>query len=169
MSESVDLLLTNGTVVTMDAGGNVFLDGAVAIRGRAIVAVGTAAELAERYDARETHDCRGCAIIPGLINAHAHVPMTLLRGLVADVQLDVWLFGYMFPVESRFVDANFCYVGSLLSCAERIAHNARAAGVDTQFTVYPDKVHGWMLLPHLPATRQAVEEVNAWIRERLAT
>jgi predicted amidohydrolase YtcJ len=49
MSESIDLLLTNGTVVTMDTGGNVFLDGAVAIRGRAIIAVGTAAELAERY------------------------------------------------------------------------------------------------------------------------
>ena len=41
MSESVDLLLTNGTVVTMDAGGNVFLDGAVAIRGRAIVSIGS--------------------------------------------------------------------------------------------------------------------------------
>src|SRR5437868_9013009 len=120
MSESVDLLLTNGTVVTMDTGGNVFLDGAVAIRGRVIVAVGMAAELAERYDARETRDCHGCAIIPGLINAHAHVPMSLLRGLVADVQLDVWLFGYMFPVESRFVDADFSYIGALLSCAEMI-------------------------------------------------
>ena len=107
MSESVDLLLTNGTVVTMDAGGNIFLDGAVAIRDRVIVAVGAAAELAERYTARETRDCHGCAIIPGLINAHAHVPMSLLRGLVADVQLDVWLFGYMFPVESRYVDADF--------------------------------------------------------------
>jgi 5-methylthioadenosine/S-adenosylhomocysteine deaminase len=120
MSESVDLLLTNGTVVTMDTGGNVFLDGAVAIHGRAIVAVGTAAELAGRYDARETRDCHGCAIIPGLINAHAHVPMALLRGLVADQQLDVWLFGYMFPVESRYVDADFSYTGTQLACAEMI-------------------------------------------------
>jgi len=104
----------------MDTGGNVILDGALAIRGRSIVAVGTAAELVERYDARETRDCRGCAIIPGLINAHAHVPMTLLRGLVADQQLDVWLFGYMFPVESQFVDAEFAYTGTLLSCAEML-------------------------------------------------
>src|SRR5262245_55724949 len=118
MSESVDLLLTGGTVVTMDPGDNVFSQGAVAIRGRAIVAVGEADQLIGRYTARETIDCRGCAVIPGLINAHAHIPMSLLRGLVADVQLDVWLFGYMFPVESRFVDANFCHIGALLSCAE---------------------------------------------------
>ena len=114
MNESIDLLLTGGTVVTMDSGGNIFSNGAVAIRGREIVAVGEAEQLAARYTARETVDCRGCAIIPGLINAHAHIPMSLLRGLVADVQLDVWLFGYMFPVESRFVDANFCYIGALL-------------------------------------------------------
>src|ERR1044071_858042 len=120
MSESVDLLLANGTVVTMDPGGNVFLDGAVAVRGQEIVAVGATDELVSRYTASETLDCRGCAIIPGLINAHAHVPMSLLRGLVADQQLDVWLFGYMFPVESRFVDSNFSYIGALLSCAEMI-------------------------------------------------
>lgn len=120
MREPIDLLLTGGAVVTMDPGGNVFADGAVAVRGREIVAVGAAAELAARYEPREVHDCHGCAIIPGLINGHAHVPMSLLRGLVADQQLDVWLFGYMFPVESRFVDAEFVHTGALLSCAEMI-------------------------------------------------
>ncbi len=120
MSESVDLLLIGGTVVTMDAAWTVVPDGAVAVTGRQIVAVGPAAELAERYVARETVDCAGCAIIPGLINGHAHVPMSLLRGMVADQQLDVWLFGYMFPVESQFVNAEFCYVGTLLSCAEML-------------------------------------------------
>jgi 5-methylthioadenosine/S-adenosylhomocysteine deaminase len=118
--ETVDILLTNGTVVTMDPVGNVFSHGAVAIRGHEIVAVGDSAELLERYQARETVDCAGCAIIPGLINGHAHVPMSLLRGLVSDQQLDVWLFGYMFPVESRFVDPEFVYTGTLLSCAEMI-------------------------------------------------
>lgn len=118
--EMIDLLLTNGTVVTMDPGGNVFPNGAVAVHGHEIVAVGEAAELLERYQARETVDCAGCAIIPGLINGHAHVPMSLLRGLVSDQQLDVWLFGYMFPVESRFVNPEFVYTGTLLSCAEMI-------------------------------------------------
>jgi 5-methylthioadenosine/S-adenosylhomocysteine deaminase len=120
MKEAVDLLFINGTVVTMNPDADVFADGAVAVRGRMIVAAGPVAELTERYEAQETHDCRGCAIIPGLINGHAHVPMSLLRGLVADQQLDVWLFGYMFPVESRFVDANFTYTGTQLSCAEMI-------------------------------------------------
>ena len=120
MKEPVDLLLINGAVVTMDPGGNVFLDGAVAVRGREIAAVGATDELVARYEPRETHDCSGCAIIPGLINAHAHVPMSLLRGLVADQQLDVWLFGYMLPVESRFVDPDFSYTGTQLSCIEMI-------------------------------------------------
>lgn len=56
---------------------------------------------------------------------------------------------------------------TLLSCAERIADNARTAGVDTQLTVYPHKVHGWMLLPKLPATLEAVEEITQWIAARL--
>jgi 5-methylthioadenosine/S-adenosylhomocysteine deaminase len=121
MSETVDLLLSGGVVVTMDAAGTVYPDGAVVLRGREIVAVGPADELAGRYTAAERIDCAGCAIIPGLINGHAHVPMSLLRGLVADQQLDVWLFGYMFPVESRFVSPEFVHTGSLLSCAEMIA------------------------------------------------
>lgn len=121
MSETVDLLLSGGVVVTMDAGGTIYPDGAVALRGREIVAVGPADELSGRYRSAETIDCRGCAVIPGLINGHAHVPMSLLRGLVADQQLDVWLFGYMFPVESRFVSPEFVFTGALLSCAEMIA------------------------------------------------
>lgn len=118
--EPIDLLLTNGIVVTMDTKRTVVPDGAVAIRGRDIVAVGPAAELQQRYDAHTVRDCLGCAIIPGLVNGHAHVPMSLLRGLVADQQLDVWLFGYMFPVEGQFVDADFVYNGTLLSCAEML-------------------------------------------------
>jgi 5-methylthioadenosine/S-adenosylhomocysteine deaminase len=120
MAETIDLLLSGGTVVTMDADWNVFPDGALAIQGRQIVAVGTAAELAARFAARETIDTTGCALIPGLINGHAHVPMSLLRGLAADQQLDVWLYGYMFPVESQYVNEEFSYVGTLLSCAEML-------------------------------------------------
>jgi 5-methylthioadenosine/S-adenosylhomocysteine deaminase len=120
MSEQVDILLSHATVVTMDAAGTVIPDGAVAVRGRMIVAVGTADDLSKRFQATEVVDCRGCAVLPGLINAHAHIPMSLLRGLVADVQLDVWLFGYMFPVESTFVTPEFVRSGSLLSCAEMI-------------------------------------------------
>lgn len=120
MTEHVDRLLLGGIVVTMDGEGRIFPDGGVAIRGRDIVAVGPTATLRSQFQAADVHDCHGCAIIPGLINGHAHVPMSLLRGLVADQQLDVWLFGYMFPVESQFVNPEFSYVGTLLSCAEML-------------------------------------------------
>jgi salicylate hydroxylase len=56
---------------------------------------------------------------------------------------------------------------SLRSCAELIAVNARAASVETQLTVYPEKVHGWMILPKLPATLQAIEEINTWISDHI--
>ncbi|CAA9301068.1 MAG: Cytosine deaminase, partial [uncultured Chloroflexia bacterium] len=78
-----------------------------------------------------------CVIMPGLINAHAHVPMSLLRGLVADVQLDVWLLGYMFPVENTFVDPAFSYAGTRLSCAEMI-RSGTTTFVDMYF--YEDQV-----------------------------
>ncbi len=117
---AVDYLLAGGIVVTMDAAGSVILDGAVTIAGKEIVAVGPSDALRARFQAAEIVDCGGCVILPGLINAHAHAPMSLLRGLVADVQLDVWLYGYMFPVESHFADASFSYAGTRLSCAEMI-------------------------------------------------
>ena len=56
---------------------------------------------------------------------------------------------------------------SLLSCAERIATNARSAGVPAQLNVFPEKVHGWMMLPKLDATVQAIEQINRWIAERI--
>ncbi len=120
MPEQVDLLLCNGVVVTMDSAWRVIEGGAVAVRGRDIVAVGSTQELEAHYQAAEVIDCAGCVVLPGLINAHAHVPMSLLRGLAADIQLDVWLFGYMFPVEHTFVNPEFSYVGGLLACAEMI-------------------------------------------------
>lgn len=117
---TIDLLLCHATVVTMDTDGTILHDGAVAVHGDTIIAIGTTASLTAQYHATQTIDCRGCAITPGLINAHAHVPMSLLRGIVADLQLDVWLFGYMFPVEGRFVTPEFVRTGTMLSCAEMI-------------------------------------------------
>jgi 5-methylthioadenosine/S-adenosylhomocysteine deaminase len=58
--------------------------------------------------------------MPGLVNAHTHVPMTLLRGLADDLRLDVWLMGYMLPVEREFVSPDFVRLGAQLACAEQI-------------------------------------------------
>ncbi|RME74416.1 MAG: CYTH domain-containing protein [Chloroflexi bacterium] len=118
--QPVDLLLTGGYVVTMDARRRLIPNGAVAIKDDKIVAVGPAPELETTFQAKTIIDCQDCVISPGLINAHTHVPMTLLRGLADDLRLDVWLYGYMMPVEREFVNNNFCYIGTLLACAEMI-------------------------------------------------
>ena len=115
-----DIILINGLVVSMNALGELIPQGAVAVEGRDIVAVGATEEILAGWRAQEILDCEGAAILPGLINAHTHVPMSLLRGLADDLRLDVWLFGYMLPVEREFVSAEFCRWGTLLSCAEMI-------------------------------------------------
>ncbi|UCC63777.1 MAG: amidohydrolase family protein [Anaerolineae bacterium] len=114
-----DLILINGTVVTMNAEEAVYLPGILAVKGDSIVAVGPAS-LAAEIEADEVVDCAGQIVMPGLINAHTHVPMSLLRGLADDLRLDVWLHGYMLPVEKAFVNETFCHWGTLLSCAEMI-------------------------------------------------
>jgi len=118
--EKVDLLLLGGTAATMDAEYRVISPGAVAVRGPDIVAVGPAKELEMSYEAKETIRCDDEVIIPGLINAHTHLPMSLVRGLADDLRLDVWLYGYILPVEKTFANPEFCYLGTLLSCAELI-------------------------------------------------
>ena len=120
MSKSADILLTNAIVLTMDKDFNQYEPGAVAVQGKEIVAVGLEAELKAEYTATETIDCGGKVLMPGLVNAHTHVPMTLLRGLADDLRLDVWLLGYMMPVEREFVSPDFVRLGTLVGCAEFI-------------------------------------------------
>jgi 5-methylthioadenosine/S-adenosylhomocysteine deaminase len=104
----------------MDQAYRCFPDGAVAIFDDSIVDVGTSSELLAKYPEVDAFDCKGKVLIPGLINAHTHVPMTLLRGLADDRRLDVWLMGYVMPVEREFVTAEFCRLGTLIACAEMI-------------------------------------------------
>jgi 5-methylthioadenosine/S-adenosylhomocysteine deaminase len=112
-----DLLLTNAVVLTMDERFTVHRDGSLAIVGDSIVAVGPDTR---GFDAAETVDCGGRVVMPGLVNAHTHAAMTLLRGLADDLRLDVWLMGYMMPVEREFVNPDFVRLGTELACAEMI-------------------------------------------------
>jgi 5-methylthioadenosine/S-adenosylhomocysteine deaminase len=120
MTQKVDALFTNAFVLTMDATLTHYFPGAVAVKGDSIVAAGLELDIKEDYSAEETIDCGGKVLMPGLINAHTHVPMTLLRGLADDLRLDVWLMGYMMPVEREFVSPEFVRLGTLLACAEQI-------------------------------------------------
>ena len=115
-----DVVLTHGIVVTMDPQWTVYNDGFVAFSGNSIAAVGPVAEMPKQLEGAQIINCEGTAVIPGLINAHTHAPMTLLRGLADDLRLDVWLHGYMMPVERQFVNPGFVRLGTQLACAEMI-------------------------------------------------
>lgn len=118
--EPVNTLLINAVVLTMDNHYSIFDPGAVAIKDNLIVAVGSDLDMRQRFEATEIVDCGGKILMPGLINAHTHVPMTLLRGLADDLRLDVWLLGYMMPVEREFVSPDFVRLGTQLACIELI-------------------------------------------------
>jgi 5-methylthioadenosine/S-adenosylhomocysteine deaminase len=116
----VDLLITNGIVVTMDDGRRIFNPGSVAIRGNAIVGVGPADQLASQFKGRDTIDARTRVVMPGLINTHTHAPMVLYRGLGDDLALMDWLRKYIFPAEAKTVSPAFVRVGAELAALEMI-------------------------------------------------
>ncbi|KAA3657411.1 MAG: amidohydrolase [Chloroflexi bacterium] len=119
MPKKVDFIIHGGSVVTMNQNFDIIPNGAVAVNNDQIVAVGPADEIKSAYEAKEKIDCTGQVIMPGLVNAHTHIPMTLLRGLNDDLRLDVWL-GYMMPIEREFVTPEFVKLGSRIACAEMI-------------------------------------------------
>ncbi|HTR26659.1 MAG TPA: amidohydrolase [Terriglobales bacterium] len=112
--------IVTGTVVTMDAAHAIYDDGAVAIGGDQILAVGPRSEIEARYQASGTINARGKLILPGFINGHTHVPMTLFRGLHDDVTLNDWLYKYIFPAEAKNVTEEFVRWGTRLAAAEQI-------------------------------------------------
>ncbi|MEM9557387.1 MAG: amidohydrolase [Acidobacteriota bacterium] len=119
-TETATLLVVGGTVLTLDAEDTVLADGAVAMRGDTLVAVGPSAQLLERFPTAERLDATGKIVLPGLVNTHTHVPMTLFRGLADDLELMEWLQKHIFPAEARFVDEDFVRAGTRLACLEMI-------------------------------------------------
>jgi len=118
LGTTVDLYVKNATVMTMDANCTVIEDGYVCVRGDTIVDIGQGSP-SSHFEAVKTIDARGGLLLPGLINAHTHIPMTLFRGLADDLPLMEWLTRYIFPVEKK-MDEDFVKVGALLGCAEMI-------------------------------------------------
>src|SRR5215212_4250491 len=113
-----DILITGGTVVTM-TGPNIER-GSVVIRGGEIVAVGPSAEIDGKYSAKTVIRAGGMAVVPGFVNAHTHVPMTLFRGIADDRDLMDWLTNFIFPAEAKNVDREFVKWGTRLAAAEMI-------------------------------------------------
>jgi 5-methylthioadenosine/S-adenosylhomocysteine deaminase len=118
--QDIDLVVRNGTVVTMDAGHRVIPEGAIAVDHGAILAVAPQTEIARRYLGREVLDAGGGIVIPGLINAHGHAPMVLFRGIADDLKLMEWLQTYIFPAEARNVSPDFVKAGTRLAALEML-------------------------------------------------
>ena len=124
--KSADILVTNGTVLTLDEDTTEIINGAVAIGQDAITAVGPANEFGD-WSISQVIDARGGIIMPGLVNSHTHAAMTCFRGLADDLQLMTWLNDHIFPAEAKLDDQKV-YAGALLACAEMIMSGTTCFG-----------------------------------------
>ncbi|ACS79662.1 amidohydrolase family protein [Maridesulfovibrio salexigens] len=120
-----DLIIKGSYILTQNEERELIKDGAVAVSGKTISAVGKRADIEKEWLANETIDCGKSVILPGLINSHTHVPMTLMRGVADDLPLLEWLHNYMFPIESGLTK-DLVELGARLGCAEMVASGTTA-------------------------------------------
>ncbi len=123
-AEPADWIISARYVVTMDTARRVLENAAVAIRGDRIIALGARADIDKRFTAKQRLDRPEAVLLPGLINAHAHAPMSLLRGIADDLNLQDWLENYIFPAEAKNVTRDFVLWGTRLACLEMILSGA---------------------------------------------
>lgn len=115
--QEVDILIKNGTILTMDSQNLIIKNGYLCVNGDTISSIGS--DQGKEFKSEKTIDAKGGLILPGLINGHTHAAMSLFRGLADDLPLMEWLNNYIFPAESR-MDSDFVHTGTLLACAEMI-------------------------------------------------
>ena len=113
-----DICIHNGLIVTVDENFTIIGNGMVCVGDGKILDVGETQDGGRPPEARETIDAKGGIVMPGLVNTHSHLPMTLFRGLADDLPLETWLNDYIFPAEARFVTPENVKWGTWLSCAE---------------------------------------------------
>ena len=118
--QKISLVVTGGTVVTMDPARRVLAPGAVAIDGPDIVAVGTPEAIGAAYVGADTIDAAGRVVMPGLVNTHGHAPMVMYRGLADDLALMEWLQQHIFPAEAKTVSPGMVRIGTRLAALEMI-------------------------------------------------
>ncbi|GAB3754403.1 TRZ/ATZ family hydrolase [Lysobacter olei] len=161
--EACDLLIEAGWVVPVVPHGVVLEDHAVAVTGGVIQAVLPRALARQRFSAREVVSRPDGALIPGLVNAHTHNPMTLLRGVADDLPLMQWLQGHIWPIEAEVIGPEFVADGISLAIAEMLRGGTTCANEnyffpDVQAAVY--KRHGFRALVGLPV----IDFPTAWAR-----
>lgn len=133
--ERVDWLIEAAFVLPVEPRDTLLPEHAVAVDGDRIVAIGPSAELCQRYAAREQVALPGHVVLPGLVNAHTHNPMTLMRGLADDLPLMRWLQEHIWPAEAKAMSAEFVRDGVTLAIAEMLRGGTTCAN-DNYF--FPD-------------------------------
>ena len=126
-----DMLVLGGTVLTMEPGAKPIKNGAVAVADGHVAAVGPAEELLEMAPSGEILNAGNCLILPGLVNTHSHLAMTLLRGIADDLPLKQWLEEHIWPVEAGHMNRESVRLGTELAAAEQLL-----AGVTTTTDMY---------------------------------
>ncbi|KAI4661858.1 uncharacterized protein J4E78_004648 [Alternaria triticimaculans] len=117
-------LLTNATIVTVNKSREIILDGAILVENGRITAIGKTSDLIDQVNHSENRDldivdCKNKIIIPGLVNTHAHLAQSLLRGLAEDLPLHNWLCDAIWPLEANYAEEDG-YVASMLTIAEML-------------------------------------------------
>ncbi|MDO9584980.1 MAG: amidohydrolase family protein, partial [Syntrophales bacterium] len=116
----VDTIIAGGTILTLNENDTRIEEGALAIAGDTIVALGKAEEIKNQFVSCTLIEAENYLVMPGLVNGHTHAAMTCFRGIADDLELMTWLNNYIFPAEAKNVDPELVYWGSLLACAEMI-------------------------------------------------
>ncbi len=116
-----DIVIDGGILITMKEGQSPVSPARVLIRGDKIIDIDTSGGEAPLPKETEVIDAKNAIIMPGMINAHSHTPMTLFRGLADDLPLKQWLFDKIFPAEAKHLNPHTVYWGALLGCLEMIA------------------------------------------------
>ena len=161
--KTCDLLIEAGFVVPVEPHGVVLEDHAVAVSGGVIIAILPQAEARARFTASETVSRPDAALIPGLVNAHVHNPMTLLRGIADDLPLKVWLQEHIWPIEAAVIGPEFVADGVTLAIAEMLRGGTTCCNEnyffpDVQAATY--KQHGFRARVGLPV----IDFPTAWAK-----
>lgn len=114
-----DILISNGTIVTADPQNDIISKGNIAVKNDIIVHIGKN-DASMPIHFKNKIDADGCIVMPGLINTHTHMPMSIFRGYADDLELMTWLNEYMFPAEARHIHPENVKAGTFLSCAEML-------------------------------------------------
>lgn len=131
VAASWEKIVLGGTILTMEPGSSPLPNGAVAVAGGRIAAVGPAEKLLEMAPTGDVVTATNCVILPGLVNTHSHLAMTLLRGLADDLPLQDWLENHIWPAEREHMNREAVRIGTQLAAAEQLL-----AGITTTTDMY---------------------------------